>query len=244
MSTISTSAHLSPLEEHFSISLPLYPDNVGAIPLQHAYDLEKQKPVQWFLKRLLDVSASLTGLLILLPFLLLTALAIALESEGPILYKQKRIGLKGRDFEMYKFRSMRVDADQELQKLIQQNQTNDGMFKMFDDPRVTRVGKFIRKYSIDELPQLLNVLKGDMSLVGPRPPIEREVRAYKEWHFIRFSTLPGLTGLWQVSGRSDIKEFDTVVKMDFQYIREWSLLLDIKLLLKTFPTVLSGKGAA
>lgn len=209
-----------------------------------SYDLKKLKPFQWAIKRTVDVVASGLGLLMLTPFLLTVAAAIRLESPGSVIYKQKRIGLHGKEFSMYKFRSMKQNADQELQKLLEKNQTGQGMFKMFDDPRVTRIGKFIRKYSIDELPQLLNVLKGDMSLVGPRPPIERELLHYKNWHYFRFATLPGLTGLWQVSGRSRIKDFDNVVKLDYQYINTWNLGLDVKLLLKTLPVVLGGKDTA
>jgi lipopolysaccharide/colanic/teichoic acid biosynthesis glycosyltransferase len=206
--------------------------------------LPDNKPVQWFMKRTMDLVCSGLGLLALAPFLAIVALAIRLESPGPIIYKQKRVGFKGRLFDMYKFRSMSQNADAMLEQLLEQNETNNGMFKLFDDPRVTRVGKFIRKYSIDELPQLFNVLKGDMSLVGPRPPIDRELKFYQSWHYLRFTTLPGLTGIWQVSGRSRIKEFDTVVKMDFRYIKEWNILLDIKLILKTLPVVFGGMDTA
>ena len=212
--------------------------------LAEAFDFRKRKPFQWLIKRAIDVTGSLIGLVMISPLLALVAAAIKLESPGPVIYKQKRIGLRGQEFEMYKFRSMRQDADKELEKLLEKNETNGGMFKLFDDPRVTKVGRFIRKYSIDELPQLFNILKGDMSLVGPRPPIQREVREYKNWHYLRFATLPGLTCIWQVSGRSNIKDFDTVVKMDYEYIQEWDLWLDLKLLLKTFPVVLFGKDTA
>lgn len=212
--------------------------------LAASYDLKKLKPVQWYLKRSVDLTASLLGLLALAPFLLIVAAAIRLETPGAVIYKQKRIGLHGKTFFMYKFRSMKQDADQQIAQLMAQNQTGKGMFKMFNDPRVTRVGQFIRKYSIDELPQLFNVLKGDMSLVGPRPPITRELQHYKNWHYFRFATLPGLTGLWQVSGRSTIKDFDSVVKLDYQYINTWSLAQDFKLLLKTFPIVLCGRDTA
>ncbi len=211
---------------------------------EHGLALCDQKPFQWFLKRTLDITASALGILGLSPLLLLVALAIHLESKGPVLYMQKRVGLKGKLFKMYKFRSMHPNADDLLEQLLDQNQTNKGMFKLFNDPRVTKVGRFIRKYSIDELPQLLNVLKGDMSLVGPRPPIDRELKHYERWHYLRFNTLPGLTGIWQVSGRSRIQEFDTVVSMDFRYIREWNIMLDLKLLLKTIPVVLGGMDTA
>lgn len=212
--------------------------------LSASYDLRKLKPFQWFSKRLFDVTASALGILAISPLLLLTAAAIRLETPGPVIYKQRRVGLHGKMFDMYKFRSMRQDADQMVQQLMAQNEAGQGMFKMFNDPRVTKIGKFIRKYSIDELPQLLNVLKGDMSLVGPRPPIQRELQHYKSWHYFRFATLPGLTGLWQVSGRSKIKDFDNVVKLDYQYINTWNLLLDFKLLMKTFPVVVGGMDTA
>lgn len=212
--------------------------------LAENYDLRKKKPLQWVLKRAIDILGCSIGILFLAPLLIITALAIKLESPGPVIYRQRRVGLHGREFEMYKFRSMRQDADAMLDQLLDKNETNSGMFKMFNDPRVTKVGRFIRKYSIDELPQLFNVLKGDMSLVGPRPPIDREVKNYKNWHYLRFATLPGLTGLWQVSGRSRVKEFDAVVRMDYQYINDWNLALDIKLILKTFPVVLGGMDTA
>lgn len=212
--------------------------------LAESYDVRRRKPWQWLAKRTMDVTLSAVGLLLLIPLFTVVALLIRLESPGPVIYRQKRFGLHGRPFEMYKFRSMRQDAEQMLESLLSRNETNEGMFKLFQDPRVTRVGQFIRKYSIDELPQLVNVLRGDMSLVGPRPPIEREVQTYKTWHYVRFATLPGCTGLWQVSGRSRIKDFDTVVRMDYQYITDWTLGLDWRLLLKTIPVVLGGRDTA
>lgn len=208
------------------------------------YNLKKMKPLQWKLKRLIDYVGSLFGIIALFPFFLIIAVAIKIESKGPILYKQERIGLYGNKFNMYKFRSMRADADKQFEALKALNQTNDGMFKIFNDPRVTKVGSFLRKYSLDEFPQLLNVLKGEMSLVGPRPPIERELSIYEPWHYLRFGTIPGLTGLWQVSGRSHIKDFNKVVELDCHYITQWSFLRDLKLLLKTIPVVLFAKGAA
>lgn len=230
-----------------SISLPEMPVKITApasIQLMESMDLQKEKPIQWLLKRTIDILGSSLGLLLLSPLLACVAFAIKLESPGPIIYKQQRIGFRGRKFHMYKFRSMRQDADAMLPQLLEKNETNNGMFKMFNDPRVTTVGRFIRKYSIDELPQLFNVLKGNMSLVGPRPPIDRELRHYDYWHYYRFTTLPGLTGIWQVSGRSRIKEFDTVVKMDCHYINNWNILLDLKLILKTLPVVLGGMDTA
>lgn len=208
------------------------------------FNYEKSHSIQWLIKRIFDFTASFTGIILIFPVLLIIVLAIKLDSKGSAIFKQKRIGLNGKEFYMYKFRSMKLDAEKELEKLEKFNETNDGMFKLFNDPRVTKVGKFIRKYSIDELPQLFNVLKGEMSLVGPRPPIGRELEVYKNWHYIRFATLPGLTGLWQVSGRSKIVNFDDVVKLDYEYVNKWSLLLDMKILLKTIPVVIFGKDAA
>jgi len=169
---------------------------------------------------------------------------IKLDSKGPAFFKQERLGQFGKRFYMYKFRSMEQDAEEQLVLLKHQNETNEGMFKIYNDPRITNVGKFIRKYSIDELPQLLNVLKGEMSLVGFRPPLERELKSYKTWHYIRFASRPGLTGIWQTSGRSEIKDFDTVIEMDYRYANNWNLILDFKLLYKTIPVVLSGENAA
>lgn len=184
-------------------------------------------------------------MLAILPFLAIVAIAIKLESKGPALFKQKRVGRFGKEFYMYKFRSMDLNAEDRLKDLLKYNETNEGMFKMADDPRVTKVGKFIRKYSIDELPQLINVIKGEMSLIGPRPCLSRELKSYKNWHYVRFATLPGLTGLWQVSGRSSIKDFDKAVSLDYQYINNWNIGLDISILFRTIPAVLfPGKTAA
>lgn len=216
----------------------------GSFWIAKNYDLGKQNTLQWHLKRTFDILASLMGLIILSPLFLVIAILIKLDSEGPVFYKQKRVGYLGRTFNMYKFRSMKVNAEKELESLKQKNETNEGMFKLFDDPRVTKLGKFLRKYSLDELPQLFNVFKGDMSLVGPRPPIVSELSAYKPWHFVRFSSLPGITGVWQTSGRSKIKEFDNVVKLDFSYINNWNFFMDINLLFKTIPVVVLGKDTA
>ncbi|NLF82506.1 MAG: exopolysaccharide biosynthesis protein [Candidatus Gastranaerophilales bacterium] len=176
--------------------------------------------------------------------MLLIALMIKLDSEGPVLFKQKRIGQHGKEFYIYKFRSMHKDAEKRLKDLLKYNQTNELMFKMYDDPRVTRVGKFLRKTSLDELPQLFNVLKGEMSLVGFRPPLPSEVERYSDFHYVRFAMLPGLTGPWQVNGRSSIKRFDEVVRLEYEYAKNWSLLNDLSLLLKTVPVVLFSKNAA
>jgi lipopolysaccharide/colanic/teichoic acid biosynthesis glycosyltransferase len=172
----------------------------------------------------------------------LVALAIRLDTPGPILLRQTRVGLNGTLFTAYKFRSMRVGAEKELAALQAQNEATGPIFKMRNDPRRTRVGAFIRKTSLDELPQFFNILKGDMSLVGPRPPIPTEVEKYDDWHRRRLLVSPGLTGLWQVSGRSELT-FDEMVMLDLYYAENWSLLLDLKILLRTIPTVLLGTGA-
>ncbi|MEY8338013.1 sugar transferase [Lachnospiraceae bacterium 62-35] len=198
---------------------------------------------QVVMKRMLDIIGSLVGMVLFGIASILIAPAIKLESPGPVLFGQTRIGKNGRRFTFYKFRSMYQDAEQRKKELSDSNEVQGLMFKMKDDPRITRIGKFIRKTSIDELPQFWNVLKGDMSLVGTRPPTVDEFERYEAKHKCRLSMTPGLTGLWQISGRSEIKEFDEVVKLDMQYIDNWSILKDIKILLITIIVVLTGKGS-
>jgi lipopolysaccharide/colanic/teichoic acid biosynthesis glycosyltransferase len=176
------------------------------------------------------------------PLLLVIALAIRLGSPGPIFFRQTRVGREGRLFTCYKFRSMRDGADELRAALHDLNEATGPIFKMRDDPRLTRVGKIIRRLSFDELPQLYNVLLGDMSLVGPRPPMPSEVEAYQAWHRRRLEVSPGLTGLWQVSGRSNLT-FDEMVMLDLFYAENWSLVRDFKILLRTVPVVLRGTGA-
>lgn len=195
------------------------------------------------IKRVMDIAGGLVGMLITLLFFPFVAIAIRLDSPGPVLFSQIRIGRNGRRFKIYKFRSMYVDAEERKKELEKQNEMQGLMFKMENDPRITRVGKFIRKTSIDELPQFYNVLKGDMSLVGTRPPTADEFEKYNQYYRRRISMTPGLTGLWQVSGRSEIEDFDDVVKYDLQYIDSWSLTLDIKILLRTVWVVLAGRGS-
>ena len=178
--------------------------------------------------------------IVLTPFV---ALAIRLDSPGPIFFAQTRIGKNGRRFKIYKFRSMYVDAEARKKELESQNEMQGLMFKMENDPRITRVGKFIRKTSIDELPQFFNIVKGDMSLVGTRPPTEDEFEQYNSHYRRRISMTPGLTGLWQISGRSDIVDFDEVVKLDLEYIDNWTVWLDIKILFMTVGAVLKGRGS-
>lgn len=197
----------------------------------------------YLVKRLFDILASFILLLLLLPMFGVIALAIRLESPGPILFKQMRVGRWGQLFTMWKFRSMYVDAEARKAELLQQNEMAGGViFKMKQDPRVTRVGRLIRKTSIDELPQLWNVLKGEMSLVGPRPPVISEVNQYSLADRRRLEVIPGITCIWQVSGRSEIP-FEQQVELDVQYIESQSFWTDIKILLKTIPALLLGKGA-
>lgn len=194
------------------------------------------------LKRLIDIAGSAVGLVVLSPVFGTTALLIKLEDGGPIFFSQQRVGKWGRRFQMYKFRSMIVNADKVKSELVDQNEAGGVIFKMKKDPRITRVGRVIRKLSIDELPQLYNVLKGDMSLVGPRPSLPKEVEEYTLSDRRRLEVIPGLTCLWQVSGRSDIN-FEGQVRLDVQYLESQTFWGDIALLLKTIPAVLLGRGA-
>ncbi len=194
-------------------------------------------------KRILDVVGSIVLAILLAPFFLLVIGLIRIDSPGPIFFAQQRVGRHGRPFRMFKFRSMYVDAEERKAALVERNEMEGGvLFKMKDDPRITRVGKYIRRGSIDELPQLWNVLKGEMSLVGPRPPLPAEVAEYSLEDRRRLEVVPGITCIWQVSGRSEIP-FDRQVELDVAYIESQSLWLDVKLLLRTVPAVLLGKGA-
>jgi exopolysaccharide biosynthesis polyprenyl glycosylphosphotransferase len=211
----------------------------------YTFSLDHELISQFRIKRFFDVIVSILLLLVLSPLFLLVSAAIKIDSPGPIFYRQTRIGLKGREFFVWKFRSMRSDADRIQSFLEKDNETTDGiLFKMKNDPRVTRVGRFIRRYSIDELPQLFNVLLSQMSLVGPRPLPVRDVQRFNEASFlIRHEVLPGITGLWQVSGRSDIMNFDQAFELDMRYIENWSLSLDLRILLKTLVVVVRKQGA-
>ncbi|XXF78063.1 sugar transferase [Myxococcaceae bacterium GXIMD 01537] len=201
------------------------------------------KPHQMAMKRLFDIAVSAVALWMLLPLFGVVALAIKLTSRGPILFKQLRVGQHGRPFHMMKFRSMVVNAEELKEKLAAQNEQTGPVFKMKHDPRVTWVGRFIRKFSIDELPQFINVLRGEMSIVGPRPPVPGEVARYETWQRRRLSVRPGLTCIWQVSGRNQIS-FEEWMYLDMQYIDHWSLKDDLHLLLRTVPVVITGKGAS
>ncbi|KML28510.1 multidrug MFS transporter [Priestia aryabhattai] len=194
-------------------------------------------------KRTMDLLGATAGIVILSILFIIIAVLIKMEDpKGPVFFSQKRVGKNGKEFNMYKFRSMVVDAEERLGSLLKYNETTGAMFKMKEDPRITRIGKFIRKTSIDELPQLINVIRGDMSLVGPRPPLPREVESYNKKHLKRLIVTPGCTGLWQISGRSNIG-FEEMVNLDLKYINEQSLLIDISIVIKTCKTLLESKGA-
>ena len=214
----------------------------GGMPLVH-FQTPPGDRWELYIKRVLDILVSLLLLIVMSPLFLILALLVKLSSSGPIFFIQKRVGLNGRLFNLYKFRSMLDNAEERLQELLPLNELQGPAFKMKDDPRVTKVGAFMRRFSLDELPQLWNVLRGDMSLVGPRPPVPGEVVSYQPYYRRRLSMRPGITCVWQVSGRSNIKDFESWVKMDLDYIDNWSLFRDFKLLFRTIPAVLFGIGA-
>jgi lipopolysaccharide/colanic/teichoic acid biosynthesis glycosyltransferase len=198
---------------------------------------------QLALKRLLDVVLSAAALVILAPFLLVIAALIWADSGWPVLYPWKVVGYRGRYFTSYKLRTMVRNADALYDELASQNEMSGPVFKMKADPRVTRIGRVLRKYSLDELPQLWSVLIGDMSLVGPRPPLQREWERFEAWQRQKLAVTPGITCLWQVSGRADIQDFDEWARLDLEYIRRWSLWLDLTILWRTVSAVLSRRGA-
>ncbi|MDZ4994074.1 exopolysaccharide biosynthesis polyprenyl glycosylphosphotransferase [Clostridium perfringens] len=205
--------------------------------------VKDNKVVYLFIKRLIDILASSLGLIVLSPILLLTAILIKLDSKGPVFFSQERIGFRGKPFNMYKFRSMVVNAEEIKEKLKEHNEMSGPMFKMKNDPRITKIGKFIRKTSIDELPQLINVLKGEMTLVGPRPSLPKEVAQFEPWMMERLTVKPGLTCYWQVMGRNSI-EFEDWMKLDVKYVHERCLTLDIKLIFKTFFVLFGDENAS
>jgi len=214
----------------------------GSYPLIH-YQPSPGDSSALALKRFIDVTAATVLLVGLAPIMLGVAVAIKLDSKGKVFFSQRRVGLNGRTFTLYKFRSMVADAEALRPMLMQKNEMQGPVFKISKDPRITKVGQFIRRYSLDELPQLWNVIRGDMSLVGPRPPLPEEVKLYGRKQRRRLSMRPGLTCTWQVSGRNDIPSFEQWAELDLQYIDSWSLTSDLKLLLKTIPVVFSGTGA-
>src|SRR4051794_6730608 len=221
-------------------------DRVEFVPGQTLPLFELKPPVfegiDFFLKRAFDIVVSTLTMLFLSPFLLFVALAIKLSSRGPIIYRSMRPGIGGEPFACFKFRTMYENAADMQDQLEQHNEKAGPIFKIREDPRVTRVGRFLRRWSFDELPQLLNVLRGEMSLVGPRPLPERDYERLEDWHRKRYLVLPGMTGLWQVSGRSEL-DFDELVRLDFLYLERWSIFLDLSILLKTIPAVIRAHGA-
>ena len=240
-----------PLAETEMIDDGIVADAGGRSPMSARYPsihLETTAPAlstrQAFAKRCLDVLGASVGLVVAAPVMAVVALLVTLDSPGPVLFTQIRVGLRGRTFRMFKFRTMRVGADAERDAIAQQNGIDDPrLFKVPADPRVTRLGRVLRRWSLDELPQLYNVLMGEMSLVGPRPFFESDLADYEAHHFRRLSVPPGLSGLWQVSGRSDIVDFEEVVRLDRYYIEHWSLALDLRILARTIPAVASRRGA-
>lgn len=204
---------------------------------------EESKIVYKFIKRIIDIIGSLCGIVLLSPIIIIIGILIKIESKGPIFFAQNRIGLNRKEFKMYKLRSMVVNAEEIKEKLKNKNEMSGPMFKIKDDPRITKMGKFIRKTSIDELPQLINVLKGDMSLVGPRPSLLNEVKEFEPWMLKRLEVKPGLTCYWQVMGRNNI-DFEQWMKLDVKYVNERSLWLDIKLIFRTFFILFGDENAA
>ena len=231
--------------------IPDYNDFIPAVPtVETAGDLKlinvrstpDKGPIWAFVKRTMDVCGSAVGLVLASPIMLITAIAVKRCDGGPAIFAQERVGKNGSRFKMYKFRSMYMDAEERLAELQKYNQVDGPAFKMTNDPRITPVGKFIRKTSIDELPQLVNILKGDMSIVGPRPPLPREVDQYNDWDWGRLAVKPGLTCYWQISGRSDVS-FDEWMRLDLKYVEEQGFFTDLKILFKTVVVVLRGNGA-
>ena len=200
--------------------------------------------LQRVLKRAMDITIAGIGLALLWPLFALLALAVKVTSAGPTFYRWPVVGLGGRHFISYKFRTMVANADELKEELLRQNEMIGPVFKMKNDPRVTGVGRILRKFSLDELPQLWSVVKGDMSLVGPRPPLQKEFALFSPWQKQKLLRKPGITCLWQVSGRNEIHDFDEWIRLDLAYIRDWSLWLDIKILCKTIPAVFRTRGAS
>ncbi len=247
MSDVAKAVRLEGVEVRVTATLPeVLASRLSVQPLGGLMALSL-KPVrltgtQAIAKRAFDLMFSTAGLLILSPVYLSVALAVRLSSPGSVLYRQPRVGQRGRPFTMLKFRTMSVGADQMVDELRERHSVDNLMFKLPDDPRVTRVGGFLRRFSLDELPQLINVIRGEMSLIGPRPPLPEEVTLYEDWQFDRLEVPPGITGLWQVSGRSELS-FDQCVRLDLFYIENWSLSYDLYILAKTLPVLFTRRGA-
>lgn len=210
---------------------------------EKVYVKPPEKPVYDFCKRVFDIVMCSFALIVLSPLFLVVAILIKKEDGGNVIYSSTRLTKNGKEFQMYKFRSMRVDADKHLDELMDQNEMNGPVFKIAKDPRITKIGNFIRKTSIDELPQLINIIKGDMSIIGPRPPLPREVAQYTPYQMHRLDVKTGLACYHEVMGRSDNPDFDEWVEQDLRYIRERSMLTDIKIIFMTIKVVLTGKGA-
>ncbi len=221
---------------------PVKVENIQEIPVL-TWNVVRINATGLLYKRVLDFVVGGVGFLVFVMMYPLVALAIKLDSSGPVLFKQVRVGENGRRFKIYKFRTMYLDAEMRKEELLKSNKMNGFMFKVDKDPRITKVGAFLRKTSLDEFPQFINVLNGDMSIVGTRPPLEDEIREYEHWHRRRISMKPGITGLWQISGRSDITDFNDVVRLDLQYIDTWRFIDDLKIIFKTILIVFKGKGA-
>ena len=236
---IKVSVAIDLFEHHLSKAKYSYLDTLPLL----TFDSTPDELIQLLIKRLFDFFSSIIAILILSPVFLITAMIIKVSSKGPIFFRQQRCSLSGRRFTLYKFRTMVVDAESKLEELLAYNEMQGPVFKMENDPRLTKAGKFLRKFSIDELPQLWNVFRGDMSLVGPRPPLPAEVDKYEPWQRRRLSMRPGITCLWQARGRNKINDFDEWMELDLEYIDNWSLWFDFKILLKTVPVVLFGIGA-
>lgn len=235
---------------HRRVAIKFLPDMGGLLPQRFEVHHHGGRPyigfatsaqVSW-LKRAVDLMLGAVALAVLSPLFLAIAVAIKLNSAGPVFYQQRRVGRDGKEFFMFKFRSMHQDADSLIEQLRHKNEATGPLFKIRSDPRVTQVGRLLRRLSLDELPQLFNVIRGEMSLVGPRPPIPSEVEQYDDWQLGRLRAVPGMTGLWQVSGRSEVP-FHDMVRLDLHYIRNWTLGLDFEILLRTVPAVLTNRGA-
>jgi exopolysaccharide biosynthesis polyprenyl glycosylphosphotransferase len=216
-------------------------EDLGGIPMIGVREISISSGAM-LLKRAMDVTISLVGLVFLFPLFLLIALFIRIDTPGPVLFRQIRVGKDEELFACFKFRSMRQDAEKEQQQLLEQNEADGVFFKIRNDPRVTSFGRFLRRTSLDELPQFLNVLMGHMSVVGPRPAPPAEVQRYQAWHKRRLEVAPGMTGLWQVSGRSELT-FDEMVLLDLYYIENWTPIMDLQIMLRTLPKVILGEGA-
>ncbi len=252
--SVDVEAYVAELEElgitvHMALNFFEIPQTRRVLSLFHdqipilTYYCKAFDSRQLFLKRILDICGAIVGLTVTLVLLPAIFVAIKKDSPGPMLFGQERVGLNGRRFKCWKFRSMYIDAEERKKELMAQNEMNGAIFKIKNDPRITRVGAFMRKTSLDELPQFWNVLMGDMSLVGTRPPTPDEVAHYQNWHRRRISIKPGITGNWQISGRNKIEDFDAIVQLDLNYIDNWSFWLDIKILIKTVMVVFTRDGS-